>query len=225
LVTYLSSRAEVEAKFAEGTWQRQAYNTYTTTLLDEDRIFPCIYATKGYKGNEQRFLFIDTDDLSELRHAEALAAALDAYLPISRNLGPNTSLVLLAQETSKPREMEEYLDGFWKLLNNLATVDRAAWPKDVPKDIDTDKWCLCYGGEPFFTVVQTPAHQKRASRYAPGVTIVFQPKWICESSCQYRCVSMLTRFAQSMSSLAQMLNVRVRSRRSARCSSSTTRFQ
>jgi FPC/CPF motif-containing protein YcgG len=178
-VAYPSPRAEVEAKFAEGTWQRQAFNTYTTTLLDEDRIFPCIYATKGYKGNEQRYMFVDTDDLGELRHAEALAAALDAYLPISRKLGPNTSLVFLARENSKPREMEEYLDGFWKLLNNLATLDRTAWPNDIPKDIDTDKWCLCYGGEPFFTVIQTPAHQKRASRYAPGVTIVFQPKWIC----------------------------------------------
>lgn len=31
--------------FAPGTWQRQAYDEYTTVLLDEDRVFPCIYAT------------------------------------------------------------------------------------------------------------------------------------------------------------------------------------
>jgi uncharacterized protein len=147
-------RAEVEANFAEGTWQRQAYNSYIATLLDEDRIFPCIYATKGYKGNEQRFMFVDNDDLSEQRHAEALAAALDAYLPSARQLGPNTSLVFLAKHNSKPRTMEEYLDGFWRLLNNLAELDRKAWPDAIPKDIDNDKWCLCYGGEPFFTVIQ-----------------------------------------------------------------------
>jgi uncharacterized protein len=195
VVAYLAHRAEVEASFHEGTWQRQAYNTYATTLLDDDRVFPCIYATKGYKGNEQRFIFIDTDDLSELRHAEALASALDTYLPMSRKLGPNTSLVLLARENPEPRAMEEYLDGFWKLLNNLAMLDRIAWPSNIPKDIDTDKWCLCFGGEPFFTVVQTPAHHKRVSRFAPGITIVFQPKWICQSPCPSRCVCVLTCFA------------------------------
>jgi FPC/CPF motif-containing protein YcgG len=191
-VAYPSPRAEVEAKFAEGTWQRQAYDAYTATLLDKDRVFPCVYAAKGYKGDEQRFLFIDTDDLGELRHAEALAAAFDAYLPISHDLGPNTSLVLLARENPQPREMEEYLDGFWKLLNNLAVLDRTAWPNDIPKDIDTDKWCLCYGGEPLFTAIQTPAHQKRASRYSAGVTIAFQPKWICQSRAPSRREHVLT---------------------------------
>jgi FPC/CPF motif-containing protein YcgG len=148
------SRAEVEQNFAEDTWQRTAYNSYIEVLLDQDRVFPCIYAAKGYKANEQLFFFIDTDDLSEERHAEALAAALDVYLPKSRSLGPNTSLVLLARQNPDPLTMEEYLDGFWKLLNNLALLDRQAWPEAVPRDIDTDKWCLCYGGEPFFTVIQ-----------------------------------------------------------------------
>lgn len=27
-------------------------------------------------------------------------------------------------------------------------------------------------------MIQTPAHQVRRSRYAPGLTIVFRPKWI-----------------------------------------------
>lgn len=131
---------------------------------------------KGFKSDDQLYIFIDSDDLSEERHILHLAKSLSVYLPQSRALGPNTSLVLLAKQTDSPRTMDEYNDGFWKLLDGLARVDTTPWPEDVPKDIDTDKWCFCYGGEPFFSVIQTPAHQNRLSRYSKGVTIVFQPK-------------------------------------------------
>ena len=67
---------------------------------------------------------------------------------------------------------------FWQLLDGLAKLDQKPWPSNVPRDIDTDKWCLCFGGEPFFTVVQTPAHRLRRSRYARDLAVVFQPKWI-----------------------------------------------
>ncbi|KIJ64075.1 hypothetical protein HYDPIDRAFT_168155 [Hydnomerulius pinastri MD-312] len=172
------TRAEVVAAFPEGTWQRRAYDDYKAVLLDEDLIFPCIYATKGFKTDDQLYLFIDSDDLSDPRHIKSLATALSAYLPQAHNLGPNTSLVLLAKQMEGHRTVEEYNLLFWELLNGLAKLDKKPWPKDVPRDIDTDKWCLCFGGEPFFTVIQTPAHQVRRSRYAPGLTIVFQPKWI-----------------------------------------------
>lgn len=164
--------------YKEGTWQRQAFDRYTSVLLNEDLVFPCIYATKGFNGNEQRFVFIDTDDLSDQRHIKTLARALTAYLPQARSLGPNTSLVLLARENDNPRTIEEYNVSFWKLLDGLARLDKKAWPADIPQEIDTDRWCFCFGGEPFFTVVQTPAHQVRQSRYAKGLSIVFQPKWI-----------------------------------------------
>lgn len=171
-------RAQVVSAFPEGTWQREAYDDYTKVLLDEDLIFPCIYATKGFKNDNQLYLFIDSDDLSDPRHIRSLATALTTYLPQAHDLGPNTSLVLLAKKVSYQRSIEEYNALFWELLNGLAKLDTKPWPTTVPRDIDTDNWCLCFGGEPFFTVIQTPAHQVRRSRYAPGLTIVFQPKWI-----------------------------------------------
>lgn len=171
-------RDEVTSAFEEGTWQRQAYDEYTATLLDEDRIFPCIYATKGFKTDDQLYVFIDSDDLSDSRHIRALASALAVYLPQSRAIGPNTSLVLLAKQNENPRSMDDYNEGFWALLDGLARLDEKPWPANIPQDIDTDRWCFCYAGEPFFSVIQTPAHQNRASRYAKGLTIVFQPKWI-----------------------------------------------
>ncbi|KAJ8487688.1 hypothetical protein ONZ45_g14238 [Pleurotus djamor] len=172
------SKSEVVSLFPEGSWQRSAFDSYTSVLVNEDRVFPCVYATKGYNGDEQRFVFVDNDDLSDTRHIRALADSLSKYLRQARSLGPNTSLVLLARETPSPRSMEEYNNGFWKLLDGLARLDKSPWPSNIPQDIDNDRWCLCFGGEPFFSVIQTPAHQARQSRYAKGLTVVFQPKWI-----------------------------------------------
>ncbi|KAH7890337.1 YqcI/YcgG family-domain-containing protein [Phlebopus sp. FC_14] len=172
------TRAQVTAAFSEGTWQRRAYEDYKAVLLDEDLVFPCVYATKGFKTDDQLYIFIDSDDLSNPCHIRSLATALSVYLPQAHDLGPNTSLVLLAKQMKEHKTVEEYNMLFWEMLNGLAKLDSKAWPASVPRDIDTDKWCFCFGGEPFFTVIQTPAHQVRRSRYAPGLTIVFQPKWI-----------------------------------------------
>ncbi|KAF9447762.1 hypothetical protein P691DRAFT_91601 [Macrolepiota fuliginosa MF-IS2] len=172
------TRAQVTEQYAEGTWQRTAYDEYSRVLLDEDLIFPCIYATKGYKADNQVYTFIDSDDLSDPRHIRQLADCLADYLPKARGMGPNTSLVLLAKHSDNPYTVEEYNLLFWKLLDGAAKLDKKPWPAHIPRTIDDAKWCFCFAGEPFFTVCQTPAHATRRTRYAKGVTIVFQPKWI-----------------------------------------------
>lgn len=172
------TRAEVTQTYPEGTWQRTAYNDYVSVLTDEELIFPCIYATKGFKSDDQVYVFIDSDDLSNPRHIRTLAAGLADYLPKARSLGPNTSLVLLAKQNENPSTVEEYNSQFWKLLDGLAKIDKKPWPANIPKTIDHERWCFCFAGEPFFTVIQTPAHQQRRTRHAKGLTIVFQPKWI-----------------------------------------------
>jgi FPC/CPF motif-containing protein YcgG len=77
--------------FSEGTWQREAYNDFKSVLLDEDLVFPCIYATKGFKTDDQLYLFIDSDDLSDPRHIRSLATARTAYMPQAHGpVGPNS---------------------------------------------------------------------------------------------------------------------------------------
>ena len=171
-------RTQVAETFPEGTWQYEAYDDYKKVLLDEDLAFPCVYAAKGFKTDGQLYLFIDSDDLSDPRHIRSLANALTAYLPRAHDLGPNTSLVMLAKRMPHQRTVEEYNRLFWELLNGLAKLDTKPWPESVPRDIDTDKWCLCFGGEPLFIAIQTPAHQARRSRYAPNLSVAIQPKWI-----------------------------------------------
>ena len=93
-------------------WRRQAHDDFSSVLLDEDRMFPCVYAMKGYKSDDQFYIFVDSDDLSDQRHIAHLARVLSVYLPQAHDLGPNTSSVLLAKQNESPRSMDKYNDGF-----------------------------------------------------------------------------------------------------------------
>ena len=171
-------RYQVESAYPVQTWQRQAYDSFVATLVAKSLVFPCIYATKGFKANEQRFLFLDSDDLSSASNVSAVAWALIDYLPQSYQLGPNTSLVILCNTSQHPRSVQAYHDAYWSFLKSLRALDPKPWPADFPEKIDTDNWCFCFNGIPTFTVVQTPAHEQRQSRYAPNLSVVIQPKWI-----------------------------------------------
>ncbi|KXN92441.1 hypothetical protein AN958_08000 [Leucoagaricus sp. SymC.cos] len=159
-----------------GTLQQTAYDDYVRVLLGEGLIFPCIYVTKGFKADNQVYVFIDSDDLSDPSHIHTLADGLANYLPRASPLGPKTSLVLLTKQNPNPRTVEEYQSLFWRLLDGCAKIDKKPWPTEILTTIDDAKWCFCFAGEPFFTVIQIPTHQQRRTRYAKGVTIVFQPK-------------------------------------------------
>lgn len=172
------NRYEVETVHPKDTWQRESYDSFVATLIKPSPVFPCIYATKGFKANEQRFLFIDSDHLSSISNVTAVASALTIYLPQSRQLGPNTSLVILCKLSPHARSVQNYQDIYWSFLKTLRSLDPHPWPAEFPEAIDTDNWCFCFAGIPTFTVVQTPAHQQRQSRHAPNLRIVIQPKWI-----------------------------------------------
>ena len=171
-------RHQVEAAYGPTTWQRKAYDSFVCTLLEKSSVFPCIYATKGYKANEQRFVFLESENLSLPSNVSAIASALIAYLPQSRKLGPNTSLVVLCRPSTTPRSVQAYHDTFWACLKALHALDPKTWPTTYPEEIDSDEWCFCFNGEPTFTVIQTPAHKQRQTRYAPSLRVVIQPKWI-----------------------------------------------
>ena len=171
-------RHQVESAYSIQTWQRLSYESYAATLMNKSSVFPCIYATKGFIADQQRFLFLDSDDLSSSSNASAVATALTEYLPQSRQLGANTSLVILCKPSQHLRSVQGYHDVYWSFLKSLRALDTVPWPTAFPEEIDTDSWCFCFNGEPTFTVVQIPAHVRRQSRYAPSLRVVIQPKWI-----------------------------------------------
>ena len=171
-------RYQVESSYATQTWQREAYDSFVATLIAKSPVFPCIYATKGFKANEQRFLFLNSDHLSSPSNTSAVASALINYLTQSRQLGPNTSLVILCRSSQSPRSVKDYHDDYWRFLKSLRSLDAKPWPAEFPEETNSDTWCFCFNGIPTFTVVQTPAHEHRHSRYAPNLRVIIQPKWI-----------------------------------------------
>lgn len=67
---------------------------------------------------------------------------------------------------------------FWNTLRGLRVFDSKPWPKDIPEDVESNKWAFCFDGSPVFPVALTPVHKKRQSRYAPSFCIALQPKWV-----------------------------------------------
>lgn len=147
-------------------------------MTSKDRIYPCVYAAKGFKAQEHAYTFLSSPDPSAPANVKQIAAALLEYLPRSRQLGPNTSLVIIAPPEAQELPDTEYNLRFWSLLKALAALDPQSWPENIPQETDTEGWCFCFAGEPCFMAVLTPAHQNRRSRYAPTVCIAIQPKWI-----------------------------------------------
>lgn len=150
-------------------------------MVAKDKIFPCIYATKGYKENDLLFMFLASEDLSERHNVEMIARAILAYVPSSHDYGLNTSLVILTpQNPSKTRTVDDYYKLFWAFLKSLRQLDPKPWPPNISEDTDNARWCFCFDGKPAFMAVLTPAHHDRHSRYLPYLCLVYQPRWIFE---------------------------------------------
>lgn len=162
---------EVESRFAKDTWQRKVFSELDSALRSDARPFPCIYGVAGHKAGQIRYGFAET------LTAEAIAAALDAYLPHSRDFGANTSLALF-EAPSDISTMNDYFDRFWSLLKGVAEIDKAPWPSEIPEATDAPMWEFCYAGEPVFVVCTTPAHVLRQSRRSSTFMLTFQPRWV-----------------------------------------------
>ncbi|KAF4993165.1 hypothetical protein FGRMN_6650 [Fusarium graminum] len=180
----LLTRNEVEGRFDENSWQGLAYQDFRNTILAKGssrKTFPCVYATMGYRADDHRYVFLESDDPSEPRNVRKVALALAEYLRISTSLGPNTSLVIIGAASEKQRTVEEHNRTFWDMLRGLRICDPKAWPEDIPQDTEDAKWTFCFNGEPVFPVMLTPAHQVRWSRHMSVPVIALQPKWVLDN--------------------------------------------
>ncbi|KAJ4138417.1 hypothetical protein NW768_002248 [Fusarium equiseti] len=179
----LLTKTEVEARFDENSWQGLAYQDFKNTILAKGgmKTFPCVYATMGYRADDHRYVFLESDDPSEPRNVRKVALSLAEYLRISTSLGPNTSLVIIGAASERPRTVEEHNRTFWDMLRGLRICDPKAWPKEIPQDTEDAKWTFCFNGEPVFPVMLTPAHQERWSRHMSVPVIALQPKWVLDN--------------------------------------------
>ncbi|MEU6853514.1 YqcI/YcgG family protein [Actinacidiphila alni] len=160
------------------SWGAAAAEGLLETLLDQERPFPCTFAVAAAKKQSLRFGFVDSP------HDEStwapLADILREYLDIYRQLGKDTSLVVLFRPDDEPRTLDEYFDRFWAVLQYLHDGDTEPWPESTPLDPEDLWWEFSYGGTEIFVVCNTPAHTARHSRHNPGFMITFQPRWVFE---------------------------------------------
>ena len=120
--------------------QREASDAFGARLTDPDHTFPCIYATKGYRANELRYLFIASEDIDDARNAQMIAAGILNYHVDAKRMGKNTSLLIMAPPPTRARTVEQYNTMFWALLRQLRKLDPAPWPADVPRETQARSW-------------------------------------------------------------------------------------
>lgn len=179
----LLTKEQIESQFETSSWQSLAYDDFKTAILAKAtgaNTFPCIYATMGYRTDDHRYIFLESDNPAEPRNIRLIAPALHQYLLLSPSLGPNTSLVIIGAPSDTQKTVEEYNDTFWQTLRGLRIADPAPWPENVPENVESEKWTFCYNGEAVFPVMLTPAHSKRWSRHMSVPVIALQPKWVLD---------------------------------------------
>jgi FPC/CPF motif-containing protein YcgG len=166
-------RSEVGSSFAVSTWQSVLFAEFEAQMSSEARPFPCVFGVTGYRQDQLRYLFLDPFDVEELGEQLAL------FVSECRSHGPNTSLVVF----SRPRPVQTidaYYRKLWGTLDQLAGLDKSAWPAEIPEQIDHPMWEFSFAGEPIFVVCSTPAHVLRQSRRSSAFMLTFQPRWVFE---------------------------------------------
>ncbi|WNI18920.1 YqcI/YcgG family protein [Actinacidiphila sp. ITFR-21] len=159
-------------------WGPDAARELVETLLDTDRPFPCTFAVAAAKKQSLRFGFVESP------HDEStwapLAGILDDYLATYKQLGKDTSLVVLFRPDERPGTLDHYFRQFWSVLQFLHDGDPQPWPASTPLDPEELWWEFSFGGTEIFVVCNTPAHVTRHSRHNRGFMITFQPRWVFE---------------------------------------------
>ena len=166
-------KAEVGSNYAVSSWQSVMFSEFEAQMSSESRPFPCIFGVTGYRADQLRYLFLDPFDV------ESLGNQLAQYVAESRSLGPNTSLIVF----TRPRPvqtLDTYYRKMWSTLDQLARLDKSAWPDTIPEQIDHPMWEFSFAGEPIFVVCSTPAHVMRQSRRSSAFMLTFQPRWVFE---------------------------------------------
>lgn len=155
-------------------WERDAVARFAARMLDGERLFPCVFGVDALRRGTLRFAFVPAPPAD----SDVLAEALGEFVAMAPELGRRTSLVAFFEPTGDERGLDGWREYFWKLLQGLHDGDPASWPDDIPRGTEDAKWEFCFAGMPMFVVVNTPAHQRRASRYFEYFCITFQPRFV-----------------------------------------------
>lgn len=154
-------------------WMQDATERFEIRMLDEQNKFPCIFGVDAVRKSTLRYTYVPTNDA-----VRTLGVALQAFAGQAPALGRRTSLVAFFEDDRVVRDVEQWKEHFWSLLQELHAIDPSGWPADISHDPDSPEWEFSFAGMPFFVVANTPSHELRASRYLEYFAITFQPRFV-----------------------------------------------
>ena len=158
----------------ENAWEQASALNFQRRMFDADTPFPCIFGVDALRKATLRYSFVARND----DQVRTLATALRDFVELAPLLGSRTSLVAFFEDTPLPRTVDEYREEFWQLLQGVHDLDSEPWPADISPDTEHETWEFAYAGMPMFVVVNTPAHERRASRHFDTLMVTFQPRFV-----------------------------------------------
>lgn len=150
---------------ARPSWQLEAFDEVAVRLADPG--FPCVFSRNAFRKRLIHFIFVEGTDEGDLA---GLAAGLAEYVELARSWDGRLDTAYPLVVLFSPRVLEAGADlsvchhfGWW-VLSRLASLDRAAWPADVPTSPGEPAWSMCFQGMQLFVNMSAPAHRQRLSR-------------------------------------------------------------
>ncbi len=154
-------------------WEQDAIDRFTRRMLDQERLFPCVFGVDAVRRGTLRCAFIPNG-----QGIRPLAEAVTEFVSLAPALGKRTSLVTFFEPGGTEATLQDYQERFWQILQDLHAVDSEPWPQGISTDTDNPLWEFCFAGMPMFVVANTPSHQRRVSRYFESLAITFQPRFV-----------------------------------------------
>lgn len=179
-VLWTADQMAAEAASSEPPWDwlEPTYQAFTSTLLDEDQKFPCVFGVSAQSHGHNSFTAVDSR-MPCAYGIEAMAASLRTFRERAWQGPRRQSLIVFIGPPDEQHDLARDGTRFWRLLADLSAHDEAPWPDGSPRDPRDPKWEWCFAGEPWFTFMCSPAYVVRRSRnIAPCLTVIFQTRRI-----------------------------------------------
>jgi uncharacterized protein len=157
-------------------WGEEALAAFAEEVGSPESRFPCTFAVTALRRGDLRYAFVEDAMYEEAW--EPLVEILTGYMPMAREIGRETSRIVFFRPEERSLEIGRYQAAFWRLLQFLHDRDPQPWPRQIPRELDSEYWEFCFAGEPTFVVCNTPSHRRRASRRSRGMLVAFQPRWV-----------------------------------------------
>lgn len=153
-------------------WLLVAYDKFRRTITQ--KTFPCYFGMAAELGGELRYAYVSQKDWSNLPSALTSFLALFNEPKLKRH-----GLFVFVEPFENERDLEDYRQQFWEILQYLHEVDEIEWPTDSPRDPEHFLWDFHFQGEPIFAFGNAPAYKQRKTRDLGAAMIIgFQPRKI-----------------------------------------------